>query len=107
MASLKMHPYGPDAEGQRERREEIISQNYEEVLLNVPVEAFYNILTSGPPVPTSETGGKGGEEGRGKEVEEVDRLREATKEVDKLMEKEREKLTEKEKEMEVDGKGEK
>ncbi|KAI9872396.1 MAG: NuA4 histone H4 acetyltransferase complex and the SWR1 complex subunit [Pleopsidium flavum] len=107
MASLKMHPYGPDAEGQRERREEIISQNYEEVLLNEPVEAFHNILTSGPPVPTSGTGGKEGKGGRGMEVEVVDWLREAMKEVDKLVEKEREKLAEKEKEMEVDGKGKK
>lgn len=45
--SLKLHPYGPDADGKRERRDVIVSQNYEEVVFNEPVEQFYDILTGG------------------------------------------------------------
>ncbi|KAI9837767.1 MAG: hypothetical protein M1819_006701 [Sarea resinae] len=42
---LKLHPYGPTAEADRENRAPIISQNYEEVVFNEPVEAFYDVLT--------------------------------------------------------------
>ncbi|KAL1954964.1 hypothetical protein VTO42DRAFT_422 [Malbranchea cinnamomea] len=45
--SLKLHPYGDDIEGKRARREMVVSQNYEEVLFNEPVEQFYDILTGG------------------------------------------------------------
>lgn len=55
---LKLHPYGPDADDQRERKE-IISQHYEEILFNEPSEAFFEVLTSGPPAPQSAVGGRG------------------------------------------------
>lgn len=63
--ALKLHPYGHDAEGQRERKEAIISQNYEEIMFNEPTEPFYEVLTSGPPPPPSAHGGPGSS-GRGK-----------------------------------------
>lgn len=50
--SLKLHPYGPDAEGQRERRDVILAQNYEELVFNEPVEQFYDLLTGGSGVVT-------------------------------------------------------
>ena len=56
---LKLHPYGPDAEAQKERRDTIVSQNYEEIIFNEPVEPFYDILTSGPPPPSSSSSGRG------------------------------------------------
>ncbi|KAI5308823.1 NuA4 histone H4 acetyltransferase complex and the SWR1 complex subunit [Ascosphaera atra] len=43
--TLKLHPYGEDVEGKRERREVVRSVNYEEVVFNEPVEQFYDILT--------------------------------------------------------------
>lgn len=43
--SLKIHPYGPDAELIRAEKRPIISQNYEEVIFNEPAEGFYDILT--------------------------------------------------------------
>lgn len=46
---LKLHPYGADAESQRARKDPIVSQHYEEVLFNEPVEVFYDLLTSGAP----------------------------------------------------------
>ncbi|KAL6716809.1 NuA4 histone H4 acetyltransferase complex and the SWR1 complex subunit [Lecanora helva] len=61
---LKLHPFGEGAEGARERREAVVSQCYEEVLFNEPVEGFFDILTSGPP-PVSGRGGKGGAGGKG------------------------------------------
>lgn len=63
--ALKLHPYGPDAEGQRERKEAIVSENYEEVIFNEPTEPFYGIMTSGPP-PPSLAGATPGASGRGK-----------------------------------------
>lgn len=45
--SLKLHPFGDDIEGKRERRERVDSICYEEVLFNEPVEQFYDILTGG------------------------------------------------------------
>lgn len=56
---LKLHPYGPDAEGQKERKENIVSQHYEEILFNEPSEALYEILTSGPPSPQSAVAARG------------------------------------------------
>ena len=55
---LKLHPYGPDAESQRERKE-IISQNYEEIIFNEPSEALFGILTSGPPAPQPAVASRG------------------------------------------------
>ncbi|KAI9828264.1 MAG: NuA4 histone H4 acetyltransferase complex and the SWR1 complex subunit [Phylliscum demangeonii] len=45
--TLKIHPWGPDAEAQRVEKRPIISQNYEEIIFNEPVEAFYDLLTGG------------------------------------------------------------
>ncbi|KAL8999518.1 MAG: hypothetical protein Q9188_005868 [Gyalolechia gomerana] len=116
---LKLHPYGPDAERQRERKEPVVSECYEEVVFNEPVEAFYDLLT------TSSGGGTGG---RGKaskgskqmgmgdkkgdrvaelpfegtysqkeEGRELDRLGEAIKTVEVMVKEERKKLEEREK----------
>ena len=57
--ALKLHPYGPHADAQRERRDAVLAQNYEEIIFNEPVEAFYETLTSGP-VPGSHPGRAGG-----------------------------------------------
>ena len=120
--NLKLHPYGPDAERQRETKEPIISQTYDEVIFNEPVENFYEILTSGAPPATGR--GKGGSKGskqasinkkggdrtaeipytesannpfsQQSEAKEMDRLRESNKMVDTLIEEERKKLLEKE-----------
>ena len=129
--ALKLHPYGDDADGQRLRRDAIVSQNYEEVIFSEPVEAFFDVLTSGPPPATGPRGGKGGAKGakqhqagmvgRGRgersaevpyapsvenpyslkrEGEELDRLREAARQVEGLMRVERGRLREREEEME-------
>ena len=63
--ALKLHPYGPDAEAQRERKDAIVSQNYEEIIFNEPTEPFYEVMTSGPAPPLSAHGGPGSS-GRGK-----------------------------------------
>jgi YEATS domain-containing protein 4 len=44
---LKLHPYGDDIEGKKERRDVVKSVCYEEVLFNEPVEQFYDLLTGG------------------------------------------------------------
>ena len=59
--SLKIHPYGPEAEIQRIQRRPITSQNYEDVIFNEPVEPFYHILTGGPDKPLR--GGKSAAKG--------------------------------------------
>lgn len=123
--SLKLHPYGPDAEGKKERREVIVSQNYEEVLFNEPVEQFYNLLTSGPPPPPGGQKGKGAKgtkqaqqqptSARTAEIpyadspknpysqkterKELDRLEEAIKTVDQMLKEEKAKLVEREKKL--------
>ncbi len=76
--SLKIHPYGPDADIQRAERRPIISQNYEEVIFNEPVEQFYDILTGGGPANEANTkpgkggksaaAGKGGQKSSGKAI---------------------------------------
>ena len=56
---LKLHPYGVDAEKQKENDEPIESSNYEEVVFNEPSEAFLEILTSpGPVGAKGKTAGK-------------------------------------------------
>jgi YEATS domain-containing protein 4 len=112
---LKLHPYGDDAEGKRERRETVKSICYEEVLFNEPVEQFYEVLTGGPQVPNKAKGAKAGKVGvarggaaptaeiperitkdnvfsREEESKELDRLGEATKTVEKLIVEEKKKL---------------
>lgn len=120
---LKLHPYGPDAEGQRERRDAIISQNYEEIVFNEPAEVFYETLTSGPAPPVRGKGSKGGKQASFKkggersaeipyaespgnpysqktEGEELDRLNEAIKAVEVMVKEERAKLAGREKALE-------
>ncbi|KAH0558569.1 NuA4 histone H4 acetyltransferase complex and the SWR1 complex subunit [Trichoglossum hirsutum] len=123
---LKLHPYGPDAEIEREERRPIISQNYEEVVFNEPVDAFYDILTGGGDKGKGGASGKGGSKqsagrkgeasGRTAEVprnksagnpyseategEELDRMKIAIKKVEEMVKVEREKLTGREKVLE-------
>lgn len=121
--SLKLHPYGPDIEGKKLRREVVVSQNYEEVVFNEPMEQFYEILTGGPVAPPT-LKGKGGKHakqahlqqsqgGRTAEVpyndspknpysrtaenRELDRLAEANKTVEQMIKEEKERLVEREK----------
>lgn len=126
--ALKLHPYVGDIEGQKERRDAIVSQNYEEIIFSEPVEPFYEVLTSGAPPPPPPPAGRGkGAKGskqaavkkqgeRSAEIPyassegnpfsqkeegmELDRLREARKTVDAMVKEERGKLAEKEKVME-------
>jgi len=117
--SLKLHPYGHDIEGKRERREKVISQNYEEVIFNEPVELFYDILTGGsfpgqPPKGKSGKHTKQAQQGSGRTAEipfnespgnpysrttenkELDRLMEAHKTVDLMLKEEKAKLIDRE-----------
>lgn len=124
---LKLHPYGPDAEQQRERREAIISQNYEEVIFNEPVEQFYEILTGASVQPITKgkgskgsklsAYGKGNDGGRTAEIpyaerpgnpysqktegKELDRMGEAIKTVEQMVKEERAKLAEREAKLET------
>ncbi|PGH21624.1 hypothetical protein AJ80_03057 [Polytolypa hystricis UAMH7299] len=131
--SLKLHPYGEDVEGKKERREVVVAQNYEEVVFNEPVEQFYDILTggSGPnaqqPQQSQANKGKSGKgakqqqqrqqsqppSGRTAEIpysdspknpysqkteaKELDRMAEALKQVDKMLNEEKTRLAEREK----------
>jgi len=127
---LKLHPYGPEAEIEREERRPIISQNYEEVVFNEPVEAFYDILTGGTgDWNKGKGGGKSGKMGMGRkgggdiegsartaevprnksagnpyseatEGEELDRMKIAIKKVEEMVKVERENLTAREKVLE-------
>ncbi|KAL8946617.1 MAG: hypothetical protein Q9222_007008 [Ikaeria aurantiellina] len=118
---LKLHPYGPDAERQRERKEPIVSECYEEVVFNEPVETFYDLLTSsgGGNVgrgkgskgsKQASIGGKKGVQGervaelpfdgpysQKEEGRELDRLGQAIKTVEVMVLEERKKLEEREK----------
>ena len=101
---LKLHPYGDDAEGKKERRETVKSICYEEVLFNEPVEQFFDVLTGGAPAvkakggkagkavakspPTAEIPERNSKENpfsREEEQKELDRLGEAKKLVQKLV----------------------
>jgi YEATS domain-containing protein 4 len=121
--SLKLHPYGDDIEGKKERREVVVSQNYEEALFNEPVEQFYDILTGGTGVvqPSKSKGGKGAKQqvqqsGRTAEIpytdspknpyskktegKELDRLGEAIKTVDQMLKEEKDRLIERDSKLE-------
>ena len=113
---LKLHPYGDDIEGKKARREMVRSVNYEEVLFNEPVEQFYEILTGGV-APTKGKSGKAGKQknlgiptaeiperrtstnvySREEESREMDRLGNAIKQVEKMIEDEKVKMEEEEK----------
>ena len=121
--TLKIHPYGPDAEIQRAERRSIISQSYEEVIFNEPVEQFYEILTGGSEKPVKgKTAGKGGSKqigsakseqpartaeipqrstrenpySRDTEGKELDRMKDAVRKVEELIAEEKERLVKKE-----------
>ncbi|KAI9754858.1 MAG: NuA4 histone H4 acetyltransferase complex and the SWR1 complex subunit [Chaenotheca gracillima] len=118
--TLKLHPWGPDAETIKAERRPIISQNYEEIIFNEPVESFYDILTGGPEKGGRGKAGKGGSKqvaradhrtrtaeipakptrenpfSRETEGRELDRMREALKKIDEMITKEREELTSRE-----------
>lgn len=116
---LKLHPFGDDAEGQKERRETIKCQNYEEVIFNEPTEQLYDIMTSGPPVQKGKAKAvKAGQQKKSdrtaelpyadsadnpysqrSEGAELDRLKEAGKMVEKMIKEERAKLEERERVM--------
>lgn len=105
----------------KERREVVVSQNYEEVVFNEPVEQFYEYLTggSGTPQPQKGKGGKSAKQaqqqrgGRTAEIpynetadnpysrtaenKELDRLGEANKTVEQMIKDEKERLIEREK----------
>lgn len=123
---LKLHHYGENAEAAKERREPVVSQSYEEIMFNEPTEAFFDIMTTGPPIPQAGRGkgAKGSKQaalkGKGErtaeipyevsrenafssktEAAEMDRLREAGKTVDMMIKEERDKLTKLEKEVEA------
>lgn len=117
---LKLHPYGPDAEKQKEKGGEVVSRCYEEIVFNEPSEGFYEVLTTdgmsgqslrgkgkGSKASVSRKGARTAEipfvESEGnpysiqEEGKELDRLKEAIKQVGVLVEEERKKLAEREK----------
>ncbi|EAU39406.1 conserved hypothetical protein [Aspergillus terreus NIH2624] len=120
--SLKLHPYGPNADAIRERREVVVSQNYEEVVFNEPVEQFYDLLTGGSGTPQPQQKGKGKNTkqsqpkggrtaeipanetpdnpySRAAESKEMDRLADANKTVEQMIKEEKERLVEREKKL--------
>lgn len=122
---LKLHPYDGDIEAQKQRRDTVVSQNYEEIIFNEPVEPFFDILTSGvPPAGRGSKGAKGSKQAtikqkgertaeipytpsptnpycQKREGEELDRLKEATKVVEAMAKEERVKLKKKDEEMQA------
>ncbi|KAL8710548.1 MAG: hypothetical protein Q9225_007278 [Loekoesia sp. 1 TL-2023] len=114
---LKLHPYGPDAERQRERKEPVVSECYEEVVFNEPVEAFYDLLTTSGGGVGRGKGSKGSKQmsvgdkkgervaelpfeglySQKEEGRELDRLGQAIKTVEVMVQEERRKLEEREK----------
>lgn len=100
----------------KERREVVISQNYEEVIFNEPVEPFYEVLTGSPGLGAPAKGkGKNQKQIAGRTAElpvndspknpysrategkELDRMNEAMKTVDQMIKDEKERLVEREK----------
>ena len=105
---LKLHPYGDDIEGKKERRETVKNICYEEVLFNDPVEQFYDVMTGGTgitkgkgakghkaafrPIPTAELPEritKDNVYSREQESKELDRLAHARKTLDALIDEEK------------------
>ncbi|GAB1192368.1 transcription initiation factor IIF, auxiliary subunit [Aspergillus pseudonomiae] len=118
--SLKLHPYGPDAEAMKERRDQVTSQNYEEIVFNEPVEQFHDLLTGGAASaqPQKGKGGKntkqsgqrnvrtaeippndspGNPYSKATENKELDRLGEASRTVEQMIKEEKERLIDREK----------
>ena len=121
--TLKIHPYGPEAEAQRLEKRPIVSQNYEEVIFNEPVEQFYEILTGGPALGGKSKSGKGAKQStssrqethtaevpsretrenpysKDTEGKELDRMKEALRKVDEMIVVERDNLSDKEQTLE-------
>ena len=117
---LKLHPFGEDKEAAKERGDSVVSQNYDEIVFNEPVEAFFDVLTSGPPPAKGKAASKSTKLKKGgdrtaevpaedsatnpysvrTELKELDRLNEAIKQVEALAKEERARLAEREKELE-------
>ena len=126
---LRLHPWGADKEAAKARGDAVRSQSYDEVVFNEPSEAFYEVLTHAGPPPTGRGkgggAGKGGAKGVRKgaqlpersaeipsnetpgnpystrtEGKELDRLAEAAKQVEVLIQEERERLGTQEAELE-------
>lgn len=113
---LKLHPYGDDIEGKKERREIVKSICYEEVMFNEPVEQFYDILTGGGNIAKGKGSAKAGKVpakvvptaeiperiskdnvySREQESKELDRLGAAIKTVESQIAEEKKKLIEEE-----------
>lgn len=55
---LKLHPYGPNAGGQRARKENIVSHHYEEIFFHVPSETLFELLNSGAPASAAAAEGR-------------------------------------------------
>ena len=117
---LKLHPFGDDKEAAKERGDPVVSQLYEEIVFNEPSEAFYEILTNDAPPPGRGKGSSKGSKQRNlgprtvelpvqasptnpysaqTEMRELDRLKEARKEVEALMNEEKAHLEERDKEL--------
>ena len=114
--ALKLHPYGEDMEGEKERREMVKSICYEEVLFNEPVEQFYELLTGSSPTNRGNANTKTGKASakamstadipkritndnvysREQESKELDRLGVAIKTVKNLIAEEKRRLIEEE-----------
>ena len=117
---LKLHPFGEDKEAAKERGDSVVSQNYDEIVFNEPVEAFFDVLTSGPLPAKGKSATKSSKLKKGgdrtaeipsqespdnpysmrTELKELDRLNEAIKQVEALAKEERAHLAEREKELE-------
>ena len=108
---LLLHPYTGDIEAQKENRDMIKSVCYEEIVFSEPVEAFYDILTGGSGKGKGSKGGKQSNKAlqtavipdritpnnlysREQEVHELDRMNEAIKKVEDLIDQEKAQLVE-------------
>ena len=116
--ALKLHPYTGDIEKQKTERAVVKSICYEEVVFNEPVDAFYDILTGGN---EKQSGSKGknaaaskvslktaeiparSEKGhvwsKEEESKELDRLGEAVKKVEQMIQDEKTNLVAEEKKL--------
>lgn len=113
--ALKLHPYHGDIEKQKAERTIVNSICYEEVVFSEPAEQFYDILTGGAERGANRGKGAGAKSGksgsnkktnaeiperngganrfsREEEGKELDRLGEAIKTVEKLIQEEKSKL---------------
>ena len=124
--NLKLHPYVGDLEKQKVERTMVTSVLYEEVLFSEPMDSLYDILTGGVLPSTKGAKGKGGAAGkaalaaqqgkfrtaeiperntannhfsREEESKELDRLGEAVKKIEAMVELEKKQLIEEEKKL--------